>query len=206
MRRPLATLVGVLLTAVSAPATACSYIFEDTLYFPFNSSDIDGSKGVAGTLNRFKERFGSLKPQCINFRISATTDPQEADLSQGRILRDRANAVARRLAELGFAADRIRIVRLGVVQPPVRQPPEMSMLDRPVTIEHAYSKGRMRCDPATKLEQPGPCGGEYLHCYLELEDGTACNVYNVPDPNPQKYSVTYSDEFKWGGFRDGQWK
>ncbi len=68
-------------------------------------------------------------------------------------------------------------VRFDVVNPHPAKPGMISVPESQVKIEDGFTKGRIQCDPTTKVDQPCPFGGEYQHCYLELEDGTACNIY-----------------------------
>lgn len=194
----------VALAIFAAHAEACSPVPPTYIYFQSNSAELGKQKGA---VDRFKERFGKINPKCVNFRLSVRAESSEANVSDGSLLSNRADAVTRRLVELGFEPGRIRLVRLDVLDPRPVEPGKITVPESYVKIEDGFSKGRIRCDPATRNESshPAACIGEYRHCYLEMEDGTICNIYNVPDPNPQKYSVT-SDKFLWGGFGDGQSK
>ncbi|HYC65965.1 MAG TPA: hypothetical protein VEC14_14645, partial [Reyranellaceae bacterium] len=59
-----------------------------------------------------------------------------------------------------------------------------------VEVTWRPTAGRWRCDPASKSEGPQTaCAPVYAHCYLELADGTTCNIFGVPDPGPRRYSV-----------------
>jgi hypothetical protein len=201
MRALALVLFAVATVARSGSANACTYINKEDLYFNVDSSEFTHPKAVTSTLERLKQRIGALPSKCVSFSLSVAAETGEKT-SDGRLRLERAEAVKKRLVEVGFSPGQVHMGSFAVVQPPTYPPGTGFLPERKVTVEHRFARGRLRCDPATEHGPNEPrttCSGRFGACYLELADGTACNVYNVPEPNPQRYSVA-SDEL--GGWID----
>jgi len=190
MRLCPALLFGILTMISSVPAIACSNITESSIFFPFNSSDLAESKSAQRILDDYRKRFGALNPTCVNFGITGASDSEEAGPSDGRIIAERIETLRQGLVQLGFSPDRIRIGRSVIKPTPPVSPGIINVPDRSIRVEYWFGKGRYRCDPATKIQ--APICQWYGACYLELADGTVCNIDNVPDPRPGRYSVSPS--------------
>lgn len=189
-----ALLLGIMTTASAIPAVACTFLTETSIYFPFESANVADSKSAQHVLETYKKSFGALNPACVNFSIKGASDSEEAGPSDGRIVAERIEAVRRGLLELGFSSDRIDIGRPIIKPTPPAMPGIINVPDRFIRVDYRFSKGRYRCDPSTKYENPLPGCPWYGACYLELVDGTVCNIFNVPDPRPGRYSVSGSGE------------
>lgn len=189
-----ALLLGFWALVSSIPAVACSFITETWIHFPFESANVADSTSAQRAFETYKKSFGALNPACVNFSIKGASDTEEAGPSEGRIVAERIEAVRRGLLELGFSSDRIDIGRPVINPTPPAKQGIINVPDRSVRVDYRYSKGRYRCDPSTKYKDHLPGCAAYGACYLELVDGTVCNVNNVPDPRPGRYSVSPSGE------------
>jgi hypothetical protein len=98
----------------------------------------------------------------------------------------RGEALKKILIERGGLSMELVEVR-GMGAPIRSDDPELQKLNRAVSVSMKSAPGRWHCDPSSSPMICPP--NRYSACYLELTDGTVCNVHDVPEPNPKKYSV-----------------
>jgi hypothetical protein len=181
LRDCIALTVSSFLFAASA-AFACSPAILTPLYFDFGSASL-GEKYSRAALGNFAF-LKSVNPKCAFVVITASADQGEGGEP---LASKRLDAAKRFFIEAGFLPNNIQGDYYGSA---VALPRDVL---RQVVFQWRWGKGKMRCDPATKSDpkEPGTtCGRPNYHaCYLELEDGTVCNINNVPDPRPARYSV-----------------
>jgi hypothetical protein len=172
MKYALHLLSAALVTAGGTVAEACSIKAIEPILFDPKSAQIrtDQAEKVRASILFLQ----SVDPRCVTL---------EADIEVPNIRLGvmRSEAMKRFLTDSGFVGERISI---GV-----------RIVDRVspypwARLGWSWANGRIRCDPASKRSTPTPmCMLDFEACYLELPDGTVCNVYGAANPNPAKYSV-----------------
>lgn len=177
---------------VADAADACSVVLHE-VFFDVGSADARSPQQV-DTIAKFvrisQPDLRKLAPTCERIVVSGFADTAEAAVAGNRIDVNRAETIRDALVNGGVPKDWIETKGMkGTLRietgPGVREPQ-----NRNAVAAWVWRSGRYRCDPASKKAGPPAClEGEYRACYLELTDGTVCNFDNVPDPNPQKYSV-----------------
>jgi hypothetical protein len=182
-RIPLALL---LITFCWDAANACSPPPTPMLYFGYGTAELKESD-VRAVRNGLLLP-ASVEPKCVLFEISVTSDPSEGGEQVGS---KRLAAAKRLLIDAGFSSSNLK----GQQSVTRMAQPRDSFGIRRAELKWTWARGKMRCDPTTK-QQPFPpaCQGDYAACYLELEDGTVCNINNVPDPNPTRYSAVLGNQ------------
>ena len=161
-------------------AQACTPPAPTFVVFNANSSALPQDRLAA--LRDVARLVRAHPAKCSSFELRGYIDPTE----NGDLVVARTESIRKFLMAEG-ALDEMVSARLErVPAAPSRGNPYI----RAVTVRSIWTKGQWRCDPASKSEGgQTACAPIYAHCYLVLVDGTMCNVFAVPDPGPQRYSV-----------------
>lgn len=200
MRALLRIAVGA--TALLAGVVGAEACTEPSFMVFFDSGSTALSEPGRRTLTHVSHAVGAqhaVPAQCANVTIVAHIDGAEAVQFGESFGLDRGYSVQRQLVELGAHASSIKVVNLADSRPLVRQKVGASELqNRFVEVTKQLGGGRWRCDQTRFV--PGPyttCGPPVNYCYLELSDGTICNIHGVPDPEPARYSINpFGDRIK----------
>jgi hypothetical protein len=173
--------LGLLLMLGGAAAQACPPPQPTFVVFDSNSSVLPADRLAA--LNDLARVVRAIPARCSSFELRGFIDPSE----NGELVVARAESIRNFLVAEGALDDAmsVKVERVPVV--PARGNP----YSRAVTVRWIAAKGEWRCDPgsANPNFSTAPCQQRYLRCYFVLADGTVCNPQNVPDPNPETYSV-----------------
>lgn len=168
------TLPFLLLAAV--PSEACLPEDEPTMV-SFETTSAEVSKSEMGKITGTLDRFRHLEARCVLLEvIGQAPDPELA--------RARAQSTRQVLIQNGAPVEN---VTTSIVATPDDPAP------RQTAIIWRMSTGKWRCVPARPKPSgesgpPGPsCPQPNTKCYLELADGTICNVYGVANPTPENY-------------------
>lgn len=191
-------LVRCLFIAMTAawvpPALACSpATYQFYVFFDLNSAELS-SQALSTIWGAGTARNGLRLPAaCESFVVIGHTDAAEGAVPGTKLDIVRADAVRRALEVRGSRA--IQVEGRLSQQLLVLTPPDAEWRNRRVWLKSTKeSGGRARCDPSTINDQtlaPTTCGypPKYGACYRELDDSTICNFDDVPEPNPERYSV-----------------
>lgn len=141
--------------------------------------------------------FRNVDPKCTRIEVKAyTTDGERA--ANPRLAQARSAAIIRAVVEDGFLPANIKTSDAEKYGQNDEDPAARSV---ETLADWNWTQGRMRCDPATELPPDTPvttCGPvRFRVCYLELMDGTVCNIGNAPNPGPAKYSVVSDGKGNW---------
>ena len=189
-------LAGLCLTGVSAGSVeACQPP-------PANMSLLEAGKSVLPEKQQeallvYLARFRNVDPKCTRIDVKAyASDGERA--ANPRLAQARSVAISRALVADGFLSENIKVSDAGKFG---RNDEDPSARSAETSADWNWTLGRMRCDPATELPLDTPattCGPvRFRICYLELKDGTICNISNVPNPSPAKYSVVSDGQGNW---------
>lgn len=169
---------------------------------PANMSLFEAGKSVLPEKQQeallvYLARFRNVDPKCTRIDVKAyASDAERA--SNPRLAQARSAAVSRVLVTDGFLTENIKSSDAGKFG---RNDEDPSSKSAETFADWNWTQGRMRCDPATELPADTPattCGPvRFRVCYLELKDGTICNISNVPNPGPAKYSVVSDGQGNW---------
>ncbi len=169
---------------------------------PTNMSLFEAGKSVLPekqqeSLLAYLARFRNVDPKCTRIDVKAyASDGERA--SNPRLAQARSAAVSRALVADGFLPENIRSSDAGKYGRNDEDPSGKSV---ETFADWNWTQGRMRCDPATEVLPDTPvttCGPvRFRVCYLELMDGTICNISNAPNPGPAKYSVVSDGQGNW---------
>ena len=169
---------------------------------PANMSLFEAGKSVLPAKQQeallvYLARFRNVDPKCTRIDVKAYASDGERAVNPGLALA-RSAAISRALVADGFLPESIRLSDGGRFARDEEKPLDKRVETR---ADWNWAQGRMRCDPATELPPDTPtttCGPvRFRVCYLELKDGTICNISNVPNPGPAKYSVVSDGQGNW---------
>lgn len=169
---------------------------------PANMSVFEEGKSVVPEGQReallvYLARFRGVDPKCARINVKGYASEGERASNPG-LAAARSASISRTLVADGFLTSNIRSSDGGKY---ARNDEDPSAKSAETLADWNWTQGRMRCDPATEIpaNQPTPeCGpNRFRVCYLELKDGTICNIGNVPNPGPAKYSVVSDGHGNW---------
>jgi hypothetical protein len=175
MMRLLSLSLAFLLAANAAEA--CTPPIPPHIRFNTHSAEISAERVAA--LRQLAAPVKVHSPKCSSFELRSFIDPLEnGDLVVGRL-----EAIEKILLIEGAMGSQINMkVERGTTN---------NAMLRTVVVTWRWAPGQWRCDPASRNPSPvsAACQTAYARCYFVVADGTICNPHNVPDPNPETYSV-----------------
>lgn len=175
-RRSVCALVTPFLLLVAVPGEACNPEDEPTM-LSFETASAEVSKPEMAKVTETVDRFRHLDAKCVLFEVIGLSP-------DARLARDRAESTRQALIRNGAHAKNVATSIVATPDDPAR---------RDTRIIWRMAKGTWRCIPA-RPKPPGPqgapgprCPEPNTDCYLELADGTICNLYGVANPTPENY-------------------
>jgi hypothetical protein len=174
----LLSLSGFLLAG--GAAKACPPPLPTFVVFDANSSVLPRDR--VETLRDLVRIARVVPAKCSSLELRGYVDSSE----NGDLVVGRTDTIKRFLVSEGALEETVS----ARVEPVPIAPSRGSPYSRAVTVRRTWAVGQWRCDPASKSEgSQTACAPIYAHCYLVLADGAICNVFEVPDPGPLRYSV-----------------
>jgi hypothetical protein len=169
---------------------ACTIFME--MNFEPQSAEIEPRKmeGFVRLAEDVREKNRRIGQKCLGLLVFGSADKAEMAAPGDRMDITRGEALKKILLEKGGLSTELVEVR-GMGTPIKSDDPELQKLNRAVSVSTKAAPGRWHCDPSSSPMICPP--NRYSACYLELTDGALCNVYDVPDPNPKRYSVIVDD-------------
>jgi hypothetical protein len=190
---------AALLAVMDNAAFACSPALGPMVLFFFDTGSSAFNRQHESPEAMIKQVMPrGVSPKCYSLVVvDGHADKAEAMTPEVRVDLARAEAVREALVRAGMPRESIEIAGRMADEPVISTAPGVSEpRNRRVVVSwsQTWGAGRERCDPATLNDQSvrpvTTCGiPKYAACYWELTDGTICNFGDVPDPNPQRYSV-----------------
>jgi len=176
MKVGLGLIAGAAVLGGVTPALACSPSAPTPIEFSPGSAEL--RPDMTARLGSYFDKDRTLDSRCIAFSISVYTAKSELPIA-AQLVSARREAIQTFLLGQGFHRATFNVNHAS-----------NSNDKGSAYVSRSWSEGRWRCDPVSKSEGPQTaCAPIYAHCYLERPDGTVCNVFRVPDPSPQRYSV-----------------